>query len=188
MSAVVRGSRSRSYIDPGVQGSLLRKLCVHWALLVTVNCIVFGAWIWLFERADASASDAVATAFGKCLPFLVTSGALLPIFLLDTLRLTSRFAGPALRLRAALSDAADGRPVRPLQFRHDDFWHEMAESFNTLIQRKEEAERLAQENRIVVDAANPIAGVDKSRLADRGAVSTVRSADQALCLLDAITP
>jgi len=188
MSAKVRGSRSRSYIDPGVQGSLLRKLCVHWSLLVTVNCIVFGAWIWLFERADASASDALATAFGNCLPFLVTSGALLPIFLLDTLRLTSRFAGPTLRLRAALSDAAGDHPVRPLQFRHDDFWQEMAENFNILIQKKEEAERIAWESQLALAAAKTTTCVDKSPIADRGDVSTVRSADQALCLLDAITP
>jgi len=112
----------------------------------------------------------------------------LPVFLFDTLRLTSRFAGPALRLRAALSDASQGLPVRPIQFRHDDFWQEMADSFNTLMERQKEAERIVQESQHALAAnsdgrsslANPF-GTSKSNS------HAVRSADEALRLLDSVT-
>jgi len=188
MPTKIRSSRTRSYIDPGVQGALLRQLSFHWIVLIAVNCAVFGAWSWLFERADASAGDAMSTAFSNCLPFLITSAALLPVFLLDTLKLTSRFAGPALRLRAALSDAAHGLPVRPIQFRQDDFWQEMAESFNVLMERQNE---LASKSR-----QSEVAGVAKGEPKSSpgnpldeigcGTLSGVRSADEALRLLDTV--
>lgn len=189
MSAKIRSSRARSYIDPSVQGALLRKLSLHWFVLIAVNCGVFGAWVWLFERADSSSSDAMSTAVVKCLPFLVTSAALLPVFLFDTLRLTSRFAGPALRLRAALSDAAQGLAVRPIQFRQDDFWQEMAESFNTVMDRQRAAERVAQERQVVIagsaDEATPVTD-DGAMMKDRNNAG-VRAADDALRLLDSVT-
>jgi hypothetical protein len=188
MASKIRSNRTRSYIDPSVQGSLLRKLSFHWLVLITVNCIVFAAWAWLFERTEASSGDALSTAFAKCLPFLVTSAAILPVFLFDTLQLTNRFAGPALRFRAALSDASQGVPVRPMQFRHDDFWQEMAENFNTLLQRQEEAERIARESQAMLAAklneATTVAKVDATVGRD---LVGVRSADEALRLLDAAT-
>jgi len=191
MVSKIRSGRTRSYVDPGVQGALLRKLSFHWLVLIAVNCGVFGAWVWLFERTEASAGDAFSTAFSKCLPFLVTSAAMLPVFLLDTLRLTSRFAGPALRFRAALSDASHGLPVRPMHFRHDDFWQEMAESFNTLMERQEEDRRLVRESQLMIesqadDAAPAATAATAATAADRNQAS-VHSADEALRLLDSVT-
>jgi len=188
MPTKIRSSRTRSYVDPSVQGALLRKLSFHWFVLIAVNCGLFGAWSWLFERADASASDALSTAFSKCLPFVVTSAALLPAFLFDTLKLTNRFAGPALRLRAALSDASQGLPVRPLQFRHDDFWQEMADSFNVLIDRQNELVRVAQQSELVSVAKGepePLPGNPRDETGG-DALPSVRSADEALRLLDTV--
>jgi hypothetical protein len=187
MSSQIRPSRSRSYIDPSVQGALMRKLSFHWLLLIVVNCVVFGGWVWLFERTDSSASDAMSTAFAKCMPFLVTSVALLPVFLFDTLRLTSRFAGPALRLRAALSDAANGLPVRPLKFRQDDFWQEMADSFNTVMERKNEPLRLAEESSTALAANGGNEMLTKQPVANDSSSSLgTRSADEAIRLLDSV--
>jgi hypothetical protein len=187
MSAQIRPSRKRSYIDPGVQGTLLRKLSFHWLVLIVVNCIVFGGWLWLFELADTSAVGAISASFSNCLPLIITSAALLPVFLFDTLRLTSRFAGPALRVRAALSDAAQGRPVRPLQFRQDDFWQEMAESFNLLIEKKEEAERIAQLYLSTVSTNDRASDqTDESESSSKCGSPNLRSADEALRLLDTI--
>lgn len=187
MATKIRSSRTRSYVDSSVQGSLLRKLSFHWLLLIAVNCGVFGAWIWLFERTDASASEAVSTAFSKCLPFLVTSAALLPVFLYDTLKLTSRFAGPALRFRAALSDASQGLPVRPMHFRHDDFWQEMAENFNSLMERQNELACVAEQTEAALAAIGDLQSLSATEVResrDRN-LPGVRSADEALRLLDA---
>ncbi len=128
--------RSRSFVDPEVQGGLLRKIAIHWTLLFGVNAMALVIWVRLFEQPEASW---VAT-FGDCirrfLPFFVITAVLIPAFIWDTLKLTNRFAGPILRLRVALAAAARGQAVEPLHFRNSDFWQAMANDFNGLVQRK----------------------------------------------------
>ena len=55
---------------------------------------------------------------------------IVPLIVMDLLRLSNRFAGPARRLQSALRDLAEGKEVPPLMFRDNDFWQEMAAEFN----------------------------------------------------------
>jgi len=61
--------------------------------------------------------------------------ALFPVFAYDSIKLSHRFVGPIMRLRRVLRQAALGEHVPPLQFRQDDFWQDLAGSFNTLMER-----------------------------------------------------
>ncbi len=186
-----RTGRTRAFVDPSVQGGLLRKLSFHWSVLIVVNCVVFGAWMWLSERTDATSGDALGQTLAYCLPFLLTSAALLPVFLYDTLKLSARFAGPASRLRAALADAAAGKTVQPLQFRHDDFWQEMANDFNQLIEHNtqlaEQVNRHLAEHSpaaaAVVPTGSPIVAAAGELLGTPG----VQAADQAMNLLNSVS-
>ncbi|MGV3484563.1 MAG: hypothetical protein ACO1RT_09110 [Planctomycetaceae bacterium] len=141
MSLLHASRRARSFVDPEVQGGLLKKIAVHWTLLFAVNALALVIWVRLFEQPEAS----WATTFGDCvrrfLPFFVITILLIPAFIWDTLKITSRFAGPVLRLRAALANAAQGREVTPLKFRNNDFWQEIADDFNTLVERHRPAEQ-----------------------------------------------
>ncbi len=127
--------RSKSLVDPEVQGSVLKKVAVHWFLLFLCNTVALVIWVRLFEQPDAAWGETLRDCLQRYLPFFVVTIALLPAFVWDTLKLTNRFAGPILRLRLALSDAADGRAVAPLHFRQNDFWREIAENFNSVIRR-----------------------------------------------------
>jgi len=135
MTKQSHSKRTRTYVDSDVQGGLLRKISWQWLMLVSVTCMMMAIWVWLFEHPDATASELITLTFGRCFPFLLASLALVPVFLLDTVKLSNRFAGPTLRFRAVLSDAARGRPVQPMTFRQDDFWQEMADDLNSLLQR-----------------------------------------------------
>jgi nitrogen fixation/metabolism regulation signal transduction histidine kinase len=66
-------------------------------------------------------------------PFLMVMVFLLPVFVIDTIKLSHRFAGPILSLRRAMHDITEGRPPAKLKFRHDDFWREIADDFNAMI-------------------------------------------------------
>ena len=56
-------------------------------------------------------------------PALVASLVLLPIVVVDIIRLSNRFsAGPMVRMRRAMQNLAKGERVPPLQFRDNDFW------------------------------------------------------------------
>ena len=62
----------------------------------------------------------------------LASLAVLPIILLDVLRLSHRWVGPVFRLRATLHSLTLGEPVPPIRFRDGDFWQDLARDVNVL--------------------------------------------------------
>jgi hypothetical protein len=127
--------RKKTLVDPEVQGSVLRKIAIHWILFFVCNAIALVIWIRLFEQPDADWGQTFGDTLRRFLPFFVITAALIPAFVWDTLKLTNRFAGPIMRLRSALCDAGAGRQVKPLHFRGSDFWQEIAQNFNKLLDR-----------------------------------------------------
>ena len=74
--------------------------------------------------------DLVTELYYRYGPALSASLMLLPVVLLDVIRVSNRFVGPVKRLRQGLADVADGRPAQPLNFRDSDFWCDLANNFN----------------------------------------------------------
>jgi hypothetical protein len=138
--------RRRNLVDPVVQGNLLRKVALHWGFLFLANTLGLMVWVRMFEEPGTSWQATFVECLQRFLPFFVISIALIPAFVWDTLKTTNRFAGPMLRLRNALAEAARGRAVKPLHFRGDDFWQEAADHFNALMDRRREAAVPAAEN------------------------------------------
>jgi len=135
MSSTTTTKRSKVLIDSEVQGGILRKLALHWVVFFVCNAIALTIWIRLFEQPDVNWSQTVGDTVRRFLPFFVVTLALIPAFVWDTMKLTNRFAGPIHRLRIALADASEGRVVTPLRFRTNDYWKEIAENFNTVMER-----------------------------------------------------
>lgn len=129
--------RSQTVIDKEVQYGVIRKIAAHWIVFMICNSFALLMWVCLFEQPDASWKDTAGECFRRFMPFFIISAALIPAFVLDTLKLTNRFAGPISRLRAEIANAAAGRPVEKLNFRTNDYWREIASSFNTMIERVE---------------------------------------------------
>ena len=72
-------------------------------------------------------------------PALVASTLLLPLVILDMIRLSNRFTGPLLRLRRSMRELARGEHVEPIEFRDGDYWQEFANEFNVLAARVQDA-------------------------------------------------
>ena len=125
--------RSKTLVDAEVQGSLLRRIAIHWVIFFVCNAIALMIWIRMFEQPDATWGQTFGDTLRRFLPFFVITAALIPAFVWDTLKLSHRFAGPMLRLRNALADAKAGRSVAPLHFRGSDFWKEVATNFNAVL-------------------------------------------------------
>ncbi|TWU04673.1 hypothetical protein [Stieleria varia] len=128
--ASITTKRTKNLVDAEVQGSLLRRVALHWGVFFACNAVALLIWMRLFEQPDASWGDTFGDTMRRFLPFLIITTALIPAFVWDTLKLSNRFAGPMLRLRAALADIKEGRAVKPLTFRGSDFWQEIATNFN----------------------------------------------------------
>ena len=123
-------------VDPEVQGGVLKKIAVHWIVFFICNAVALMIWIRLFEQPDAGWGQTFGDTLRRFLPFFIITLALIPAFVWDTLKLTNRFAGPILRLRGALSDASRGVPIEPLRFRTNDYWQEIAQNFNIVMDKR----------------------------------------------------
>ncbi|QDV42133.1 hypothetical protein Enr13x_19760 [Stieleria neptunia] len=135
--ATIPAKRSRTLVDSEVQGSLVRRVALHWIVFFVCNTIALTFWIRLFEQPDADWGQTFGDTVRRFLPFFVITAALIPAFVWDTLKLSHRFAGPILRLRNTLKDIKAGRAVAPLKFRDNDFWQEMASHFNDVMRLRD---------------------------------------------------
>jgi nitrogen fixation/metabolism regulation signal transduction histidine kinase len=66
-------------------------------------------------------------------PVIMVMLFLLPVFVIDTIKLSHRFAGPIFALRRAMREVVQGKPARQARFRSNDFWHELAEDYNAML-------------------------------------------------------
>jgi hypothetical protein len=129
------GARGRLYVDKDVQRALLWQLFRHWALFVTVLMGMLLAIEALNANPQPTWGGFFRAAWQRHAPLLLVVATLFPVFAYDSIKLSHRFVGPILRLRGAMRQAALGQPVKNLQFRKEDFWQDMACSFNALIER-----------------------------------------------------
>lgn len=125
-----RKRRRKNIVDLEVQGAVLRKVAMHWLMFFSCNTFALLAWVKMVEMPDATWETVFTVCLSRYLPFVLVTSVLFPAFLLDTLKFSSRFAGPIYRLRDALRRAANGEVVKPVTFRTQDFWSEMATNFN----------------------------------------------------------
>jgi len=126
--------RRKLFVDRAVQGSLLRRVALHWALYFTSLVIVLGIFYVLKALATSQPMSLNEFFQDHMITFTVLL-ALVPVFLYDTLKLSHRFAGPVVRLRNGLRDWADGKEVVPIKFRQHDFWSDLADYFSQAVER-----------------------------------------------------
>lgn len=123
--------RGRLYVDARFQGALALRVVVYWiftALAITLM-LLCGRILLAPTRYFYLRFDDMWLQHG---PALIASLVLLPVVLMDVLKLSNRFVGPILRLRSAMRALARGEMVEPIKFRKDDFWQEFAGEFNAI--------------------------------------------------------
>jgi hypothetical protein len=129
---MARPRRKKQFIDANVQGALARRLIVHWLVFLMVAALAAFFLQVLsnpFRPLVAHARDVWWTQG----PFLVVLAFLLPVFVVDSIKLSHRFAGPVFALRRALREIVQGKPPRKLKFRRHDFWHDLADDYNAML-------------------------------------------------------
>ena len=132
--------RKKKFIDKPVQGQLVLRVLSYWFLcLWGMFCLLAGIPIvlsWFVNSPGApTAGQLMLHTWRMFWPVLFASALVLPLLVVDVLRVSHRFAGPMYRLRNALRDLADGKQIPPVKFREGDFWCEMADEFNRVLAR-----------------------------------------------------
>ena len=124
--------RKKTFVDPKVQGTLVRRLIRHWVLFMVVASMV-AFCLQVLSNPFRSLGEHVHDLWWTHGPFLLVMVFLLPVFVLDTIQLSHRFAGPIYRLRQVILEIAQGDPPPRLKFRDFDFWQGLAEDFNRMV-------------------------------------------------------
>lgn len=126
--------RIKLFVDPAVQGVLVRRALIYWAACVLFIVLPFLIGKTLVEPSKFFFED-LGSLRGQFGPILVCALLGLPLLVYDVIQLTNRFAGPVYRLRREMQRLANGEAVRPIYFRDGDYWQELATSFNQIAER-----------------------------------------------------
>lgn len=125
--------RSRYFVDPQVQGALLRQAIWYWlwssSLFAVLILIYRVAPTWLSGHAD------LGKLWYHLAPYLVASAALFPLVVASANRFSNRFAGPMVRIRRTLKQLADGETPPRILLRDNDFWADVAGDINLIAAR-----------------------------------------------------
>ncbi len=137
-----RSLRKKLIADIQVQGALIVRVVIYWLLcLLAIGTLLL---LWRIVVRPLSPFDQqLHDLWSLYRPAAVVSLLLLPIIVLDMLRLTNRFAGPLFRLRGTMRNLAHGKAVAPVLFRRDDFWQDFARDFNIVAARLQRSEPVA---------------------------------------------
>jgi len=150
--------RKKTFVDPKVQGALVRRLVLHWCAFIAVAGLV-AFCLQVLSNPFRTFEEHIQQVWWTHGPFLLVMFFLLPVFILDTIKLSHRFAGPIYRLRNTIRSLANGEEVRPLKFREIDFWQGLADDFNVMVARLkgEAVDSLAAETPAATEEPTPVA-------------------------------
>jgi len=123
--------RKHLFIDPKVQGTLAARIALYWVLCVATVFLMLLCWRILTGPARMFYTHLDDMWFFYAPP-LIASFLLMPLVIVDIIRLSNRFAGPMVRMRHAMRELARGEHVAPIHFREGDFWHDFAVEFNEM--------------------------------------------------------
>ena len=128
------------YVDKDVQRALLVQLIVQWIAVFSIMFLIFV----LAEAIQAGFSTdfrgSLLAALRKNVALFVGIAVLTPCIIYQLMKLSHRFVGPMVSFRRAMRQLAAGEPVQPIHFRENDFWCDIAENFNVILQRMEQTD------------------------------------------------
>jgi hypothetical protein len=124
-----RCRRSVFLVDRDVQGALMFRVACYWLFCLLGIVLMVICWN-VYTGPPRRFAELAVDLYHRYGPALGASLILLPIVVMDVLRVSNRFVGPVVRLRQGLQELAEGRPTQPLNFRDQDFWRELASDFN----------------------------------------------------------
>ncbi len=155
--------RSKLFIDPRVQGAILARIVSYWVccvLFITLPMLI----MTVVSEPDLTFGAHLGVVWQSAGPLLTATVLLLPLAIYDVLKLTNKFAGPVYRFRRELSRMARGEEVQAIEFRGKDFWNDLADSYNLLLERlqssddvNERREQIASEDEDVESMATSAA-------------------------------
>src|SRR6185312_1478276 len=112
-SPMAQPRRTKHFIDSNLQGALARRILFQWVVFMLVSSLV-AFMLQVLSNPFRPLAEHMHELSWSQGPFLLVMVFLLPVFVLDAIKLSHRFAGPIFALRRAMRETADGNPPRRL--------------------------------------------------------------------------
>lgn len=130
--------RNRIFVSNRIQGQLTLRLGLYWVMYHFVLWHALFVYHFLQHRmSDSYQAVSFRELYGTFVlqysPIIVCSIGMLPIFLIDLVRLSHRIAGPLVRFKAVLHGMTASEEVRPIRLRKGDLMTELEVAFNDYI-------------------------------------------------------
>ena len=132
--------RSKIYVDKDVQKALLHQLVMQWVAVFSIMFVILVLAEVLKSGFSLDFAGAFLSALRKNTALFVAILVMSPCIVYQLIRLSHRFVGPMVSFRRSLCDLAEGKEVEPLYFRKNDFWCDIAENFNTILETVQQSE------------------------------------------------
>lgn len=145
--------RHKLYADRKLQGALLAHAAIYWFYCLFSVTMIAVCWI-IFTKQPESSAELFTQLWLNCGPALLGSVLLLPLVMLDCLRLSNRFAGPMVRMQRLMRELAAGETPPPFELRPGDYWTEFADNMNIVMTRLRDQE--SQSNRTTLAQLTPV--------------------------------
>ena len=157
---------------PGGAGSFDRPRVWYWLGCEATVLLLHVLWRLSSGSVAADPLPATTRAVWDLLPALLGALLVLPLVIVDVLRLSNRFVGPIWNLRNALKRTELGDPVPPVPRRPADFWPDLLERVNRLLSQRQDqcdsAARGAASRTVPCPVRWPMAIVTNDRAAEDG--------------------
>ena len=147
--------RRKIYVDHDVQGALLKQMLFSWLVIIGCMATVLLGVESLRAGFSLGFTGSLAAMWKHNAHLLIALVVLAPLIVYEAIKLSHRFAGPMVSFRRALHGLGNGESVTPVHFRENDYWKDLAESLNCVIERIErlEADKQLQQRELVTSEA-----------------------------------
>ena len=135
--------RKSIFVSGPIQGRLSTRLVLYWVLYHFVLWHALFAYRYVeFRMANRLPDVAFRELYGDFVlhyyPIVLCAVSMLPIFIIDLVRLTHRIAGPIVQFQRKLKQMTAGEPVQRVRLRKGDFMEELEAVFNEYIDHYEQ--------------------------------------------------
>jgi hypothetical protein len=132
--------RKKSFVNARIQGRIVGRIAAYWVLYHLV--LWLGLFVYRFVQHRAAVAggaellsirELYSQFAGEYYPVLFCACLILPLFMIDFVRLTHRIAGPLVRFRFALVQLMQGHRVNEVELRKGDLLTEFQQAFNEFL-------------------------------------------------------
>lgn len=129
---IMQQKRKKLFVDAAVQGGLAKRITLHWFVFfgIVVALQFLTAWMLNPVQSFSELSHSIIQNNGL---FLIAVALLLPAFVLDSVKVSNKFAGPIVRLKNEFNEVSKTGELKEIGFREGDYWTELADAYNGLV-------------------------------------------------------